>query len=122
MSNCVITGNQAVDAGGGVAGGKILNSMVYSNQAARGAGVYNAVCQQCSIYARTRRRKWAAVFSHVSHMTVCSPGNSAPAGGGVAGGMFFNCTLTENLAGNSGGGSYNGTLYKLHHLLQHRAQ
>ncbi len=83
VSNCVITGNAAVNGGGGYAG-TFLNCSIIGNTAfTNGGGVFGGAVTDCVI-----------------------TGNSAQNGGGTYGNTPINCTVAGNMASLAGGGFY----------------
>lgn len=80
VSNCLLTGNEAIH-GGGMYGGTGYNSMISSNVCdENGGGVYGATIYNCVVAS-----------------------NSARMGGGSYGGTVRNCTIVSNLAWFGGG-------------------
>ena len=96
ISNCILTGNEAV-FGAGAFQGSLYNCMLLGNRAknddspynGKGGGAYNGELFTCTIADN-------------------SAGNQ---GGGVYGGSLINCLLLDNWADDGfGGGSYNSKL------------
>jgi hypothetical protein len=87
VSNCVLTGNSAVNYGGGACNGSLNNCVLTGNSANIGGGASSSTLNNCVL-----------------------TGNSAGwVGGGASGGTLSNCTLTGNSA-DYGGGADGGTL------------
>ena len=94
LTNCILGGNRAGSAGGGVYGGRIYNSALIGNGAFTGGGAADATL----------------VWSRLE-------GNDAASSGGATGGTLYHCTLASNYAsgfykaGGYGGGASGSTLY-----------
>jgi hypothetical protein len=90
VSNCVLTGNWADEAGGGAYGGTLNNCTLTGNYATHGGGAIGCTLNNCTL-----------------------SGNSAFSGGGADSCALNNCTLTGNSADGphaSGGGAADCTL------------
>ncbi len=77
ISNCVVSGNSAADAGGGAYQGRIVNSLLVGNRADRGGGAASANLLHCTVAA-----------------------NSAVLGGGLSAAVATNCVVYFNSGGN----------------------
>jgi hypothetical protein len=87
VSNCVLTGNWALEFGGGAFRGTLKNCALQKNSAYEGGGAYSNTLNNCLL-----------------------TGNAASAvGGGAFQSILNNCTIAGNTA-NSGFGVYQSTL------------
>ncbi len=112
--NCVMAGNAAMWAGGGVVNGMLSNCTFTANSAGTydgfGGGAYNSILNNCLL-----ANNWAYYGGGASGGTLNDcilTNNSAEAGGGVAGNGIYvngttlnNCILSGNTAISYGGAS-----------------
>ncbi|MCL4178086.1 MAG: PKD domain-containing protein [Verrucomicrobia bacterium] len=88
VTDCVVTGNSALNQGGGACGGTLNHCTLAGNSARnRGGGAYDCTLNNCTL-----------------------TGNSAWFGGGALGGTLNNCEVSGNSASYGGGGASQGTL------------
>ena len=91
VSNCVLTGNAALNAyGGGDYGGTVWNSVLSDNSASFGGG---------------------AAFASLINCTLSSNSAIGDFGGGVFRAVVSNCTVISNWAYSGGGGANLSTVY-----------
>jgi len=93
ISNCIVSGNAAAMAGGGVVKGTVDNCLLIGNTSFGGTidgggGASGALLRNCLL-----------------------TGNWAVQGGGSAGGSLINCTVSGNSASGSAGGTSRSALY-----------
>ena len=137
VSNCVFTGNQALQNDGGAAfQGTLFNCVLTNNSANRGGGAYSNVLIDCTLTKNTAFYQnldsgGGAIYSTLtdcllignrcngggggaafSVLTSCvvsnNTGNSA--GGGVCMGVANYCLISSNRTFNAGGGAYSNIL------------
>jgi PKD repeat protein len=86
VSNCVISGNAALDSGGGAFGGTLINCTIAGNSATNSGGGVEAC--------------WLTNCTLIANSAVSDAG-----GGGAAGSVLENCFVIDNVAGADGGGA-----------------
>ena len=116
VSNCVMTGNSAYDAGGGAAGGgawtaggTLVNCNLTANSATYAGGVYNSILSNCTLTGNSAKEDGGGAWASKLNNCIMT-GNSASYGGGAAIGTLNNCVVSSNSASLQGGGLYYGTL------------
>ena len=121
LTNCVLAGNEAEGAGGGVRGGILYDCTLDSNQAREGGGAYASVLFGCTLTNNvapdppepacgySQGRGGGAAQSTVDNCLVVN--NGAAFGGGTDASTLHNSRLTGNRAVWGGGGANGGALY-----------
>ena len=106
VSNCVVSGNLAGYAGGGVYNGRYLDCVIAGNGAGDdGGGAFGAVFEDTSLLDNTARFDGGGAVESVLSGCVLE-GNEADSGGGAASSSLADCVLSNNAARSSGGGVY----------------
>jgi hypothetical protein len=111
VSNCVLAGNSAHDAGGGSCDGTLNHCVLIGNSVGwSGGGAFLGTLNNCTLMDNSAGYDSGGASSSVLNNCILI-GNSAGLSGGGAGGLSLltNCVLTGNSAG-AGGGTYYGTL------------
>jgi subtilisin family serine protease len=106
VSNCIITGNTALDDGGGVYGGLIVDSTITGNAANYGGGSIFADATACVFGQNTAAFSGGAMYGG-SALNCVITSNAAQYGGGVYDGYLDQCEVVGNTGTNSGGGIRN---------------
>lgn len=123
LSNCIISGNTANNAGnyndyggGGVYGGILYNCTITSNSAYNGGGVYGSILFGCTLTVNSAINGggafWATLNNCVlsqNNATMDSHGNGGN-GGGCYGGSANNSLIIANTAAWYGGGANGAAL------------
>ena len=108
LNNCTLTGNSTWSGdGGGMSGGTLNNCTLTSNSAGNGGGAHSSTLNNCILTSNSAEfQGGGAGASTLSNCTLT--GNSARgisrAGGGAYWSTLDNCTLTGNSASSADGG------------------
>jgi PKD repeat protein len=126
VSNCVVSGNAALN-GGGSFGGTLRNCTLVGNLAiSNGGGAFMSTLYDCTVTGNAASNAGggsalgmmmdcvlcsnSAVYgggAYSNELQTCLlTGNVAPVGGGACGGVMSNCQFMNNHAGGTGGGAY----------------
>ncbi|MBN1675890.1 MAG: chitobiase/beta-hexosaminidase C-terminal domain-containing protein [Kiritimatiellae bacterium] len=101
VSNCLVLGCAAAQAGGGIYGGTICNSRLAGNDALYGGGAYWSELANCLLVDNTANSGGGAYESFLESCTV-SANDATDFGGGVYGGLIRNSIVWANTAGWQG--------------------
>ncbi len=105
LSDCTLTGNTASRYGGGASEATMIDCTLMGNSASSGGGVFDSILNHCSLTNNSAAQGGAVYAGTLTHCTLVN--NSADLnGGGAHAAMLTLCTLTHNSA-ESGGGAYN---------------
>jgi hypothetical protein len=136
VSDCVLTGNNAYQYGGGAFSGTLVNCIVTNNRADFGGGGCSNILNNCTLTKNFATYQnvnsgGGAIYSTLTNCLVvnnaCSGGGGGAsystltscvvsnntgnsAGGGVCCGVINNSLISSNRTFNSGGGAYSNTL------------
>lgn len=134
-SNCVLTANYGYGAGGGAYRSVLYHCTLFTNLSQfNGGAAYQCMLYNCAL--NTNSCNFGAAGAYQSFLTNCSltgnvgavggtfgstnhnctfTGNSGSnagnGGGGVSGGISYNCLFTNNTCANGGGAAASATLY-----------
>jgi PKD repeat protein len=115
LNNCTLTGNSADQGGYGNGGGACygtLNNCAFSgNSAFEGGGAYESTLNNCALTSNSAWEEGGGAYESTLNNCMLN-GNSAwyAGGGGACGGTLNNCTLSGNWASYLGGGAFWSTL------------
>jgi hypothetical protein len=109
LSNCIVSGNAALDVnGGGAWVSTLYNCLVTGNRAYRGGGGQSCTLSNCVLTANSAFVGGGADFCTISNCLVNA--NSAYYSGGVNGGAVYNSAIVGNSADDGAGGAEAATL------------
>ena len=110
FSNCVFTGCNASEIGGGANGGEYYQCRFVDNTAQGGGGAGNARLFDCVLERNRAVNGGAALTCTLVDCTVSN--NWADNGAGVHSSFLTNCVVVLNSAEVDGGGMFGGTAYR----------
>lgn len=122
VSNCVIVGNFAFNAGGGAYQGNYFNCEIASNSASGyGGGAYGCTLNNCTLVGNQMYTindvggggAYACTLNNcalIGNYAAVSATIGGYGGGGALSSTLNNCTLIGNSTASSGGGAINSTL------------
>lgn len=109
MTNCIVTGCQAISEGGGIHGGMVIDTLICGNRDYnRGGGVAKAVLRHCRVAGNVTYGSWGGGGGALdcvleSCVVVANSASHRGYGGGVAGGAIRSCVISGNSAVWAGG-------------------
>ena len=118
ITNCIISGNYAMDAGGGIFFGTVKQCVIKENWAFKnGGGLSKSVVNNC-IICKNSSDNGGGLSYCVANNCVISENTAYWSGGGASGGTLNNCEINGNSAGHissadgagRGGGAYESTI------------
>jgi hypothetical protein len=116
VSNCTLTLNYAYGGGGGVVSGTLSNCILSGNKALEGGGAESANLNNCVLSGNSATWGGGAYYGTLYNCNISGHSASDPSGSrvGEGGGAYFagatNCIVTGNYARVDGGGAAWGNL------------
>jgi PKD repeat protein len=110
VDSCLIVGNVSYWAGGGVFGGRLINTTIAGNQADEGGGVCKTILDRCYVIGNSVSWSGGGISESEARNTLIL-GNVAEHNGGVGyNSVLTFCTVVSNQAAHSCGGVSGGTI------------
>jgi PKD repeat protein len=115
VTNCVLSKNWAIGAGGGAHGGTLRNCTLTdntsggSNSAGYGGGAFESTLYDCTLAGNSTRGKGGGAYGGSLHRCTLNGNSADESGGGASGATLYSCALIRNSA-NQGGGAHGGSL------------
>jgi hypothetical protein len=111
LTNCVLTGNRAIIAGG-ACGGTLYNCTLTGNSADEsGGGAYSSTLYNCILSSNSADAYGGGVYGGSLSRCTLSSNSAVFGGGGAYGSTLYNCTLSGNSSPEYSGGAQVSTLY-----------
>ncbi len=109
ISNCVVSGNSAVDQGGGIYGGTVLDTVFTGNDSDSGGGLSYGTAYRCVFKNNDAQQAGGGVYFSTVNNSLLVRNDSQDIGGGADESDINNCTIAGNSAATAGGGIYGGS-------------
>jgi len=109
VSNCIISGNNAANSGGGAQRGTFNNCVLSGNNAGGGGGAVGSILNFCTITNNMAGGSGGAGGCTMNNCLI--QGNSASEAGGLSGCTLTNCVIKANHATRYAGGSEASTMF-----------
>ena len=98
ISNCIVVSNSATASGGGVYGGRLVNSFLNANTAAQGGGLARGEIDFCTV-TENHALDGGGVFEGTGRCSIVYFNAAAGAGPNVQGGAWDTCCVTPDPGG-----------------------
>lgn len=99
VTNCIITGNNALGYGGGASDVSLVNCTLQYNNAISGGGAFDCTLSNCVVNSNSGQSTGSSSGGGPGLPATTTPG----AGGGIYGGLAYNCLIENNSAFDGGG-------------------
>jgi len=111
LTNCVVSDSIALNRGGGVYYGSLIDCVVRGNGTlyAEGGGLYQSVIARCVVKDNTSASSGGGLYAGTASNSIFRGNSTAYQGGGMYNGKASECLFFSNSASYQGGGLY-GTI------------